>query len=156
MSDILDQIMAVMEPAFDPAFGEAWNRRQVSDALLLPNTHALLAGPDAQILTDDGEAAGFTLSRGAADEEELLLIAVRPEYRGRGVGKALMAQFVQQAQARGADKLFLEMREGNPAVALYRHFGFQEVGVRRNYYKSGRGGPFNALTMSLHRDNRAL
>ena len=38
----VDQIMAIMEAAFDPQWGEAWNRRQVEDALLLPNTFAIL------------------------------------------------------------------------------------------------------------------
>ena len=76
MIDELDRIMAVMEAAFDPAFGEAWTRRQVSDSLLMPNTHYLLAGADGHAPCEDAPAAGFTLSRGAFDEEELLLIAV--------------------------------------------------------------------------------
>ena len=81
MTDDLDRIMAIMEAAFDPTYGEAWSRRQVSDALLMPNTHYLLAGPDGLAPGDDQRAAGFAMSRGAADEEELLLIAVDPEFR---------------------------------------------------------------------------
>ena len=83
MTDDLDRIMAVMEAAFDPAFGEAWTRRQVGDALVLPNTHYLLAGADGRAPGEGEPAAGFVLSRSAADEEELVLIAVDPRRRGR-------------------------------------------------------------------------
>ena len=88
MTDDLDRIMAVMDAAFDPAFGEAWTRRQVADALIMPNTHYLLAGADGRSPRDEEPAAGFALSRGAADEEELLLVAVDPDHRGRGIGGA--------------------------------------------------------------------
>ena len=53
MTDDLDRIMAVMEAAFDPAFGEAWTRRQVGDARVLPNTHYLLAGAADDITTPE-------------------------------------------------------------------------------------------------------
>jgi ribosomal-protein-alanine N-acetyltransferase len=149
MTDDLDKIMAVMEAAFDPAFGEAWTRRQVSDALVMPNTHYLLAGDDGRAVRDDQPAAGFTLSRGAADEEELLLIAVHPEHRGSGIGSALLERFMADAQARGVTRLFLEMREGNTAEALYRRHGFYSVGRRRDYYRRGSGSPLDAITFAL-------
>lgn len=148
MTDDLDRIMAVMEAAFDPAYGEAWTRRQVGDALVLPNTFYLLAGPDGRAPGDGEEAAGFILSRGAADEEELLLIAVDPRHRGRGVGAALIERFVAEARARGAVRLFLEMREGNPAETLYRRSGFAVVGRRRAYYRRGTGAPIDAITFA--------
>ena len=149
MTDDLDRIMAVMEAAFDPAFGEAWTRRQVGDALVLPNTHYLLADPAGRAPGDDAEAAGFVLSRGAADEEELLLIAVDPRHRGRGIGTALLERFIAAARARGAERLFLEMREGNPAASLYRRHGFAPVGRRRAYYRRGTSAPLDAITFGL-------
>lgn len=144
--DDLDRIMAVMEAAFDPDFGEAWTRRQVSDALLLPNTYWLLAGADGEEPRDGQAAVAFVLSRGAADEEELLLIAVHPEYRGRGIGTALLQRFIAAAEARGKTRLFLEMRDGNPAQALYRRAGFDPIGRRRNYYRNAAEGPLDAIT----------
>lgn len=45
-SVLVDRIMAVMDAAFDPAYGEAWNRRQITDALVLPSTHALIDRPE--------------------------------------------------------------------------------------------------------------
>jgi len=149
MTDDLDRIMAVMEAAFDPAFGEAWNRRQVGDALLLPNTHYLLLDPEGGLPGEDAPAAGFVLSRGAADEEELLLIAVDPAHRRRGIGGALLERFIAEARARGADRLFLEMRDGNSAETLYLHHGFARVGQRRAYYRRGSGAPLDAITFAL-------
>jgi ribosomal-protein-alanine N-acetyltransferase len=149
MTDDLDRIMAVMEAAFDPAYGEAWTRRQIGDALVLPNTFYQLAGPDGGPSGGGEEAAGFVLSRGAADEEELLLIAVDPRHRGRGVGTALLERFIAEARARGAERLFLEMREGNPAETLYRRSGFAVVGRRRAYYRRGTGAPLDAITFAL-------
>jgi ribosomal-protein-alanine N-acetyltransferase len=148
MTDDLDRIMAVMEVAFDPAFGEAWTRRQVSDALVMPNTHYLLAGADGGPPRDGEPAAGFALSRGAADEEELLLIAVHPAHRARGIGGALLERFFAAARVRGSARLFLEMREGNTAEALYRRHGFESVGRRRHYYRRGSGSPLDAITFA--------
>ena len=90
--DDIDKIMAVMSTAFDPAYGEAWNRRQVEDALLIGNCHYGLVstGPSC---------AGFYLSRYGVEEEELLLLAVCPEHRHQGWGRKLLAQFTQQAKA---------------------------------------------------------
>ena len=153
MINDLDRIMAVMEAAFDPAFGEAWTRRQVGDALVMPNTHYLLAGPGGEPLRVGDPVAGFALSRGAADEEELLLIAVRPDHRGRGIGSALMARFIEQARGRGAERLFLEMREGNPAESLYRRHGFATVGRRRHYYRRGSARPLDAITFALQQQD---
>lgn len=146
--DSLDGIVAVMEAAFDPVYGEAWNRRQVGDALIMPQTDFLLIDGAGQQPRSPEEAAGFTLSRQVVDEEELLLIAVAPWARGRGLGHALMRQFLQQSEAKGAARQFLEMRDGNPAEALYLAHGFKPVGRRTNYYRSGNLGPFDAITYS--------
>ena len=144
--DDIDRIMAVMQAAFDPAYGEAWTRAQVSDALVLPNTHYMLAGADGSEPAETAPTVGFTLSRGAADEEELLLIAVSPDYRGLGVGATLLERYIDAARARGKTRLFLEMREGNPAESLYLRAGFERIGRRRNYYRNAAKGPLDAIT----------
>jgi len=147
---LVDRIMAVMEAAFDPAYGEAWNRRQVADALSLANTHALVVDAEGALIEGSagGSAApaGFVLSRHVLDEEELLLIAVAPEARLRGVGAALMERLFVAARARGTSRIFLEMRRGNPAVHLYRKFGFEPIGERRNYYRMANGERIDAIT----------
>lgn len=144
--DALDAIMAVMAQAFDPAYGEAWNRRQVGDALLGAHTHFVLLDSSGLVPDRPEDAAGFTLSRQVGYEEELLLIAVAPPHRGRGLGWALMARFIAEAEARGSTRLFLEMRAGNPAESLYLRHGFVPVGRRPNYYRAGTTGPFDAIT----------
>lgn len=146
MTDDLDRIMAVMTAAFDPEFGEAWTRRQVGDSLIMPNTHYLLAGPDGGAPGADEPAVGFVLSRGAAGEEELLLIAVDPEFREKGVGTALIKRFIDACLQRGTERLFLEMRDGNPAERLYSAMGFVPVGRRKQYYRAARNGPLDAIT----------
>lgn len=148
MTDDLDRIMAVIEAAFDPAWGEAWNRRQVADSLAFANTHYRLfdqAGGDAGEHTP---AAGFTLVRAAPGEEELLLIAVVPGARGKGLGAAMLRRARDDARERGAERLFLEMRANNPAVGLYRRFGFQPIGRRKDYYRAGDGTKLDAITFA--------
>lgn len=147
--DEIDHIMEVMGEAFDPAYGEAWTRRQVSDALILGNCRSLVMDEKLQPPTNETDAAGFVLSRAAVDEEELLLIAVRPALRSRGVGSALVERFIAEAKLRGITRLFLEMREGNPAEALYRKFGFEPVGRRKNYYNRGAISGIDAISFAL-------
>lgn len=147
---LVERIMAVMEAAFDPAYGEAWNLRQVSDALMLANTHALVVDADGVSIGPDSTAApaGFVLTRHVLDEEELLLIAVIPAARRRGVGAALVEQLFAAARQRGTSRIFLEMRRGNPAIHLYRKLGFAPIGERRNYYRMANGERIDAITFS--------
>jgi len=148
-SDV-DHIMAVMQSAFDPAWGEAWNRRQVEDALSLPTTHSLLMDVNGDYPAQSGQlAAGFVLTRYVAGEEELLLIAVTPQHRRRGIGRKLIDQMRINAKQRGADRIFLEMRHNNPAEKLYRQVGFEPIGKRPNYYLAAEGVRLDAITFAL-------
>lgn len=146
--DDLDRIMAVMHTAFDPAYGEAWTRRQVEDALVIGNCHYGVIGPDGMEPRPGGATAGFFLSRTGYDEEELLLLGVAPAWRRRGLGAKLLARFAAGARAHGAVRLVLEMRRGNPAEHLYRGFGFVPVGVRPDYYRMPHGERIDAITLS--------
>jgi ribosomal-protein-alanine N-acetyltransferase len=149
---LLDRIMSVMEAAFDPAYGEAWNRRQVADALTLPSTHALVVDTTGAPIPEGAgpapAAAGFVLTRHVLDEEELLLIAVVPPTRQRGIGTALIEHLFAAARGRGTERIFLEMRRGNPAIHLYRKFGFEPIGERRNYYRMANGDRIDAITFA--------
>jgi [ribosomal protein S18]-alanine N-acetyltransferase len=147
-ADDIDRLMAVMDASFDPDFGEAWTRRQVEDALMIGNCHYQLIGGEAGELAPADAAAGFFLSRMGFDEEELLLFAVAPSWRRRGIGATLLAQFAEAARERGAKRLLLEMRRGNPAETLYRRFGFQPIGQRRNYYRTRSGETIDAITFA--------
>lgn len=146
--DDIDRIMAVMQAAFDPAFGEAWSRRQVEDALTMGHCHYHLIAPDGGTPEPGEMAAGFFMSRTGFDEEELLLFAVDPAFRRRGLGETMLRSFAEAARQRGVSRLILEMRKGNPAESLYRRFGFGQIGERRDYYKVPGGGRLDALTFS--------
>ena len=138
----------VMDAAFDPAWGEAWNRSQVADSLAFSNTHYRLFGQNLGDLDPGDPAAGFTLVRAAPGEEELLLIAVAPEWRGRGLGEAMLHRAAADARGRHAERMYLEMRENNPAQRLYRRFGFAPIGRRKFYYRAADGTKIDAITFA--------
>lgn len=151
----LDKLMEVMDEAFDPHFREAWTRRQVEDSLLTPSTYMLLANDAGDPCAEIERACGFVLARQAADEIELLLIAVRSDYRGRGLGRKLLDRFIESAKERDAAKVFLEMRANNPAEKFYRKAGFEQIGTRRDYYRTVLGTPIDALTFAKTLTNDA-
>ena len=129
----LDAVMDVMTSAFDPGYGEGWTRSQCAGILPLSGVLLMLARDE------QGEVQGFSLLRTVADEAELLLLAVAPSAQRRGVGGSLLNQFIEHAQRSGARRLHLEVRDGNPAVAMYQAFGFKAEGRRPKYY-SGQDG----------------
>jgi len=141
----LDDIMIIMEDSFEPRFGEGWSRSQCNGMLRDRNSWATIARQDDQ-------PTGFALSRMIVDEAELLLIAVRPAYRGKGVGKNLLHRVRETASTKGAKRLHLEVRDGNSAANLYQTTGFEEIGRRRNYYSGGKGERFDAVTLVLQLD----
>lgn len=141
-SDDLDSVMEVMAAAFDARFGEGWTRSQCAGILPLSGVLLTIARDDA------GRAQGFSLLRTVADEAELLLLAVAPASQGRGVGGELLRHFIDHGRRLGARRLHLEVRDGNPAVAMYQAFGFALEGRRPKYYCGRDGSRHDALTMA--------
>lgn len=142
-SDDLDAVMAVMESAFGKRFGEAWTRSQLAGILPMGGVHLMLARD-----SEGQPAVGFSLYRTVADEAELLLLAVSPTCRRRGIGQRLLGAFLERARNDGVTRVHLEVRDGNPAVTMYRNVGFSPVGRRRNYYHSPDGKRFDAITLA--------
>ncbi len=137
----LDAMMGIMATAFDPLYGEAWSAPQLVATLSLPGSWARLALIGTQL-------AGFTLCRAAGPEVELLLIAVSPEMRRLGVAARLLMRAQEDALARGASELFLEVRDDNHgARKLYEAAQFLEVGRRPDYYSGRDGSRRAAITM---------
>ena len=138
----LDAVMNVMSTAFDPRFGEGWTRSQCAGILPLSGVRLVLA-------RDEGsDVRGFSLLRVVADEAELLLLAVAPHARRRGIGASLIEDFIEHGRSNGVRRLHLEVRDGNPAVAMYRAFGFRLEGRRPKYYSGKDGSQHDALTMA--------
>jgi ribosomal-protein-alanine N-acetyltransferase len=95
-----------------------------------------------------GRLRGFAVSRLAADEAEILTIAVDRASRGHGVGRDLLAEHLSRALFSGARTIFLEVDHANAAaLALYARFGFVKVGQREGYYRRPDGAPATALVM---------
>jgi ribosomal-protein-alanine N-acetyltransferase len=103
-----------------------------------------------QLLTDRGVVAdraisgrhnvGFILSRRAADEAEILSVAVARAWRGRGLARRLLDLHLRRLAGLGLRAVFLEVDEDNtPARRLYARAGFREVGRRAGYYAQSGG-----------------
>jgi ribosomal-protein-alanine N-acetyltransferase len=106
----------------------------------------LLAAPGVFLC---GDPQGFALGRVAADEAELLTIAVAPEARRQGLGRARLSAFQAEAARRGAVTAYLEVAETNAAArALYDAAGWVEAGRRRGYYRAEAGPAIDALVMT--------
>lgn len=111
-------------------------------------TDALKSGYDAWVVRDAAGVAGFYIAMLAPDVSHLLVLAVRPDVQGRGLGRHLVAHCAERAQAAGLDALVLEVRPSNVrARAFYREQGFDQIGVRRAYYPAGRGEREDALVL---------
>lgn len=136
----VEDIMPVMDAAFDPAFGEAWTSGQCLGMLSITGSELLVA-------RRNGTLVGFALYRTVFEESELLLIATHPDARRLGVGYSLTKAVIDEAHRKGAKMVFLEVRQGNPALTLYLRVGFLQVGQRENYYRGKSGDDFNALTL---------
>jgi ribosomal-protein-alanine N-acetyltransferase len=91
---------------------------------------------------------GFAVSRIAADEAEILSIAVAEAYRGRGLSRQLLLTHLGHLAGRGVRTVFLEVEENNqPARRLYDRAGFTVAGRRERYYREAGGQQLNALVM---------
>jgi ribosomal-protein-alanine N-acetyltransferase len=120
-----EAMAAIHAAAFPPH--DAWDEGAFRTQLELPGVTGLVH-PDG----------GLILVRLAADEAEILTLAVAPEARRRGVGRHLIEDAAQRLAAAGAVALFLEVSTSNTSArALYESSGFEPVGRRRNYYPDG-------------------
>lgn len=109
-------------------FSDPWSETSVRSELSNPLSLWLVA-------EEDGKVAGYVGSQSVAPEADVMNLAVAPEWRSRGIGRALMTALIAQLHSRGITALFLEVRVGNtPAQNLYRSLGFVEVGRRPKYY----------------------
>jgi [ribosomal protein S18]-alanine N-acetyltransferase len=123
------------------SFHRGWGENEFEQMLRERNTllHRLRQG---------GAVIGFAVSRIAADEAEILSIAVAPSHRGRGLSRELFLTHLGHLAGRGVRTVFLEVEENNqPARKLYERAGFAVAGRRERYYKEAGGVELNALVM---------
>jgi len=116
-------VMAAIHATAFPA-PDAWSRDVFSQQLTLPGVFGLLHS-----------SGGMVLARVAADEAEILTLAVAPAARRSGIAAALLQQAATIAESLGATAIFLEVAVTNAAArAAYDRAGFRLVGHRRAYY----------------------
>lgn len=123
------------------SFHRGWGAGEFEQMILDRNTltHRLRQG--RQII-------GFSVSRIALDEAEILSIAITAARRGKGLSRALLQTHLGHLAGRGVHKVFLEVEENNqPARRLYERMGFRTVGRRERYYRDASGQQLNALVM---------
>lgn len=110
-----------------------WSEDSVREAL---ERSDIVYGVD---FNEVGKALGYFLGAVGFDEAELYRIGVLPEFRGQGHSKHIMEAFLDSLPKK-TKRVFLEVREGNlPALKLYRQYGFENVGIRKNYYGNENG-----------------
>lgn len=118
------------------AFDAPWSATEFDTLLMQDGVFAL---------AEDG---GFILCRMAADETEILTLAVAPRARRAGLGLRLVQAAMRRAAQAGAANAFLEVAVDNAAaVALYAKAGFGKAGLRRGYYARPPGPPVDALVL---------
>jgi [ribosomal protein S18]-alanine N-acetyltransferase len=141
-ADDLDRVMANEVGAYE----FSWSRGVFEDCLR--------AGHECWVLeSDDDGVLGHGILSIAAGEAHLLNVCIRREDQGSGHGRALVRHLLERARS-GADMVFLEVRPSNPvAIRLYESLGFNEIGLRRNYYPAARGRE-DALVFALHFTDR--
>ncbi|WP_320169778.1 ribosomal protein S18-alanine N-acetyltransferase [Maridesulfovibrio sp.] len=87
----------------------------------------------------DGMLVGYLAYSTVLDEMEVLNLGVHPDFRRRGIGKALMLSLLQKCREMEIKRGLLDVKESNhPAIALYESLGFEKVGIRKNYYPDTR------------------
>jgi ribosomal-protein-alanine N-acetyltransferase len=123
------------------SFRRGWSEDEIERLLL-----------DKSVLTHRAQVgrafAGFIMSRLAADEAEILTVAVSPARKGAGLGRKLLMLHLGRLMALGVKTVFLEVDEGNiSAVRLYRRAGFRDAGRREGYYARDGGKPASALVL---------
>ena len=121
----LDEILALEESAFT----SPWSRQNFEDSFASDNILFYALFDETELL------CGFYCLMIIDSEAELLNIAVASYFRRCGGGTALLSHALELSKDRGVETVFLEVRESNtPARNLFRRFGFEELGIRHNYY----------------------
>lgn len=124
------------------AFKSPWSRKMLAGELTGAASHPFSAYIGEKLV-------GYLFLWYVPDECHLVNIAVAAEYRGKGLGQSLIDFTFDWAGRRSCSNVLLEVRESNrSAIRLYEKNGFQQVGIRKNYYSEGLNAPENAVLMT--------
>ncbi|HTN65320.1 MAG TPA: ribosomal protein S18-alanine N-acetyltransferase [Burkholderiaceae bacterium] len=135
----LEQVLQIE----NDVYSHPWTRGNFLDALA--NGYRCRVVRDAQ-----QNLIGYFLLMMAVDEAHLLNISVQRDRQGRGVGRWLLDQVTALARGQGMSSILLEVRPSNSrAAAIYRRYGFVQIGLRKKYYPALDGGREDAIIMRL-------
>jgi len=141
----LDRAAFIYGEAFAAAWEQRWDRQAFAELLAMPGAFGLMAEPAGE----SSQPIGLILMRVAADEAEVVTLAVLPHWRRQGVGYQLRRRAEAEARSRGARQMFLEVAEDNFAARkLYVDLGFVAIGRRNHYYDRGSLGSTAAIAMA--------
>lgn len=113
-------------------FTDPWSEASVAGELANELSLWLVAVEEETVL-------GYVGSQTVLDSTDILNVAVSPDHRGCGIGRALLTELEQRLRQQGVTEVLLEVRPSNaPAIALYTSLGFVQVGRRPNYYLNPR------------------
>ena len=133
----LDTIIAIEESVYP----FPWTRGIFFDCLNI--------GYLCWLLEVDGKIVAYAVMSVAVGEAHLLTIVVSKENQGKGYGKMMLNEMIQHAVSDNAGAMYLEVRISNkPAIQLYHQRGFNELGIRNNYYPAEKGRE-DALILAL-------
>jgi ribosomal-protein-alanine N-acetyltransferase len=129
-SPLRPQHIDQMEQIEIECFSVPWSREALEEELENPYAHYV-------VCTDGvGNVMGYIGSRIVLDSADITNVAVRPQYRRRGIARQLVGRMLEQMAAKGVTGVLLEVRESNlPAQNCYAQAGFTVVGRRKNYYE---------------------
>lgn len=113
-------------------FTDPWSEASVAGELANELSLWLVAVEGETVL-------GYVGSQTVLDSTDILNVAVSPDHRDCGIGRALLTELEQRLRQQGVTEVLLEVRPSNaPAIALYTSLGFVQVGRRPNYYLNPR------------------
>ena len=121
---------AAIEEIEKESFSTPWERLEILSIICKESGMSFVA-------IDEGEVVGYLYGCFIPPEGEIYRLAVRGDKRKRGIGYRLLSYALKTEAGRGLESTFLEVRSKNTAArALYTSFGFEEFGIRKNYYKN--------------------
>jgi [ribosomal protein S18]-alanine N-acetyltransferase len=136
-----EEMAALHALLFDPA----WDAASITSSIEHPASASFIAQ-----IREPAVLAGFVIGRIAADEAEIISIAVAPEWQKRGIGRRMAEGLVRAARRAEVKRVFLEVATDNLAAgALYTGLGFKPAGGRKDYYKRPGGKTADAIILAL-------
>lgn len=122
----LEKIQDILTTDFD----DFWNKKVLEEELSSSSSKYIVA-------KNDNEIVGFAGLKIVLDEADIMNIVTKKNYRKQGIGSLLLKNLIMLCENLGTKTIALEVNENNSnAIGLYLKFGFQHIGVRKNYYKN--------------------